>query len=48
MNETMIDHEVRIRILEKTATDIHKLLIWILVTVVTTGVPVVLHSLSIV
>ncbi len=42
--EHYIDHEVRIRILEKTASDIHRLLLWILGTTITIGVPVLLHS----
>ena len=45
----MIDHEVRIRILEKTSSDIKSLLQWILGTVIIGMViPVTLHSFGLV
>ena len=44
MTEITIDHEVRLRILERTATGIHKLLCWILGTTITIGIPVILNS----
>ncbi len=34
LNECFVDHEVRIRIQEKVAKDIHNLLRWILGTVI--------------
>ena len=46
--EFYIDHEVRIRIVEKTAQNIHNLLKWILGTIITIGVPVLLHAFNLI
>lgn len=43
-----IDHEVRLRIIEKTAHDIHSLLKWILGTVITIGIPILLHAFNLI
>jgi hypothetical protein len=42
--EHYIDHEIRIRLLEKTVVDIHRMLVWILGTTITRGATGLLHS----
>jgi hypothetical protein len=45
VKEVFIDHEVRIRLLEKTVTDIKKLGYWILGTIIVgVAVPISLHA----
>lgn len=44
--EKYIDHEVRIRMLEQTYKDTNKLLRWILTTVITIGMPILLHAFN--
>ncbi|HEY2811770.1 MAG TPA: hypothetical protein VGJ00_10340 [Rhabdochlamydiaceae bacterium] len=45
LNEKYIDHEVRIRLLEKTVSDIKKLGFWILGTIIVgIALPISLHS----
>ena len=45
VTETYIDHEVRIRLLEKTVTDIKKLGYWILGTIIVgIALPISLHA----
>ena len=47
--EIYIDHEVRIRIVEKTANDIKKLGYWILGTIIVgIALPVSLHSFGLI
>lgn len=47
--EQYIDHEVRIRLLEKTVSDIRALLMWILgAIVVGVAIPVTLHSFGLI
>ena len=46
--EFYIDHEVRIRLLEKTSSQTISLLRWILGTVITIGIPVLLHAFNLI
>jgi|GEM_PF-6101528 len=45
-SEFYIDHEVRIRLLEKISKDTNHLLRWILGVVITIGIPVLLHAFN--
>ena len=47
--EFYFNHEVRIRIVEKTARSIHNILLWLLGTVIVgIAIPVTLHSFGLI